>query len=59
MDCVGWASSISFTLRQIDGVCDADADAAAGRLMISHDPARASDELLRKTVELCGLCIAD
>jgi copper chaperone CopZ len=59
MRCAGCARSLSFTLSQVDGVYEVSADPATGRVLVDHDPARAGDGVLRATVKLCGLQVAE
>jgi copper chaperone CopZ len=54
MRCEGCARSLQFALQRLEGVHDARADFAAGRVRLSLDRERVSEQQVRETIELCG-----
>ena len=54
MHCEGCARTLSIALQRLEGVRDAKADFAGGRVRVSLDPARVSERQVRETIEACG-----
>lgn len=54
MHCDGCEQTLSNSLMRLEGVIDAKANRGEGRVRVSIDPARVSEDVLRERITACG-----